>query len=83
MLDKRLLRRMAAAQAFDGFDPCSVDVRERHQTTVDRRAVDEHRTGAALAFAAPFLGARQPQSSRNTSSSRFIGCAATVRRLPR
>ena len=46
---------------------------QRHQAAVDQLAVEQHRAGAALAFAAAFLGAGQPQLSRSTSSRRAIG----------
>src|SRR6185436_13445538 len=53
------LQRMIAAQSFDGRHARALDLRERHQTRVDRQAVDQHRARAALAFAAAFLGAGQ------------------------
>ncbi len=53
------LQRMASAQTLDGRDVRSGDLRERHEARIHRHAIDQHRAGAALAFAAAFLGAGQ------------------------
>ena len=58
------------------------DLREGNEARDDEHVVHEHGARAALAFAAPFLGAGEPQSSRSTSSRRFIGCASTSTGLP-
>ena len=57
VLDEGMLQRVTAAQAFDRHHPRPVDLRDRHQARIHRRAVHEHGAGAALPFAAPFLGA--------------------------
>ncbi len=44
-------------QSFDGTDLRARRLAGRDQAGVDERAVDEHGAGAALAFAAAFLGA--------------------------
>src|ERR1051326_2668131 len=46
-------------ESFDRRHARPVGVRRRHQTRVDRHAVDEHGARPALPFAAPFLRPRQ------------------------
>src|SRR6185503_6709329 len=58
-LDKRMLQRMLAAESFDGRDAGAIDLRERHQAGVDRETVNQHRTGAALSFAAALFRSGQ------------------------
>src|SRR5204863_1247876 len=53
--DKRVLQRMSAAEPFNRRHTRPTDLRERHETRVDGQAVNQHGTGAALAFATPFL----------------------------
>ena len=54
-------RQRTLGQAFDGLDRGAVDLGGGHQAGLDQTAVDEHRTGAAFARAAAFLGAGQVQ----------------------
>src|SRR5439155_20067802 len=60
VLDERAWQPMAPTKPFDRRHTRAVDVRSRHQARVHRRAVHEHRTRAALTFAAAFLRPRQP-----------------------
>jgi len=45
--------------AFDRFDRATCDLRYRHQTTINDRAIDHDAARAALAFAAAFFGSGQ------------------------
>src|SRR6267378_6168961 len=51
----------ALRHAFDGFDPAPGTGEAEHETGEDRRAVDEHRAGAAFAQLAAVFRAREPQ----------------------
>ena len=42
----------AGCDAFDGFDLAILHLSDGHETTVNDLAVDNHRAGAAFAFAA-------------------------------
>ena len=59
VLDKRVLQRMTPTQSFDGGDASAVDLHERHEARIDGKAVNQHCARAALAFATPFLRARE------------------------
>src|SRR4026209_2607812 len=48
-------------QSLDGDNVRSLDLRDRNQARVRQLAVDEHTARAALALAATFLCAGQPQ----------------------
>jgi len=59
MFDECLLDCMqlsfAGCDAFDGFDLAILHLSDGHETTVNDLAVDNHRAGAAFAFAASFF----------------------------
>jgi hypothetical protein len=59
MLHEGSLQRMTSAQTLDSGDVRFGDLRERHETRVHRRAIDQHGAGATFAFSAAFLGAGQ------------------------
>src|SRR6185369_12443238 len=44
---------------LDGGDVLADNLRDRNEAGIHRRAIDQHRAGAALAFAATFLRPRQ------------------------
>ena len=48
-------------KAFHGLDVGALGLQNRHQATVDELAIHADRAGAALAFAAAFLGSGQVQ----------------------
>jgi len=52
---------LADCDAFDCLNLATLDLRDRHQTTVHDAAIDQYRARAALAFAAAFLGSSQSQ----------------------
>src|SRR5262249_26794073 len=54
-------RELRVAETFDGRHVFAVDLRDRRQTRIDDRAADQHRAGAALAFAAAFFGTGQAE----------------------
>ena len=70
-IDQRLLHRMQPAvgslQMLDGRDAAALEHRQQENAGVDgamthlsvAQLADRHRAGAAIAFGAPFLGARQ------------------------
>src|SRR5581483_4561014 len=63
-LKKSLLQRVklpAARESFDRGDVRPPRLAHRHEAGVDHFAVNDHRTRAALAFAAAFLRPGQPQ----------------------
>ena len=59
MFDDRLLNcvqlSFAGRDAFDGFDVATLHLSDGHEATVHDLAVDNHRAGAAFAFAASFF----------------------------
>src|ERR1043166_5789705 len=57
LLHEGVLQRVAVAEPFHGFYSSLFDPTERDDAGADRRAVDQHRARAALAFAAAFLRA--------------------------
>ena len=71
-IDHRLLHRVqlavVAAQMLDGRDAAALEHRQQENAGVDgavahlaaAQLADHHGAGAAIAFRAPFLGARQP-----------------------
>jgi hypothetical protein len=62
--EKRLLQRLKLAVTRKTFDSDYSRLRyltNRNETGVDDLSVNYHRAGSALAFAAPFFRARQPQ----------------------
>ena len=61
MLDEGPLKRMPSAESLDRRHARAIHVRERHETRVDRRAVDEDRARAALAFTAAFFRAGETE----------------------
>ena len=60
MLDERALEWMPPPEAFDRRDARPLGMRDRHETRIDRHAVDEDRARAALSLAAPLLRPREP-----------------------
>jgi len=60
MLDEGALQRMTPAEPFDRRHVRASDLGERHETGIDRDAIDEHRARTALAFAASLFGPCQP-----------------------
>ena len=63
-LQKCLLQRMENAvvcEPFDGLNVCAFGLQNRNEATIDQLAIHAHRAGAALAFAAAFLGAGEVQ----------------------
>jgi hypothetical protein len=75
----RALERVIAREPLDRGHVAAFRLRARHQAGDHRLAIHEHGARAALALAAAFLRAGEPQSSRSTSSRRFNGCASTSR----
>src|SRR5690606_5084336 len=64
MIDERLLERVQLAvlrEALDGGDLAAVGLKHRVDAGVDGRAIDQHRTDAALGLFTADLCARQPQ----------------------
>jgi hypothetical protein len=59
VLDKRVLQRMMPPESFDGDNASAVDLRERHEARIDRKAVDQHSARTALPFPASFLRTRE------------------------
>ena len=51
----------AGGQPLDGDDVAARRLQRQHQAGVDRRAVHQHRAGAAVAVAAALLGAGQAE----------------------
>jgi hypothetical protein len=50
---------LANRNPFDCPDRATINLRDRHEATINDRAIDHHRTRAALAFAAAFFRAGQ------------------------
>ena len=60
MLDERLLQGRqpsAISQSLDRGDRAALDLTYGYQATVHDLAIDQHRAGTALPFAAAFFGA--------------------------
>src|SRR5260370_582748 len=57
----RRRRRSAISQSLDGGARAALDLPDGYQTTVHDLAIDQHRAGTALPFAAPFFGAGELQ----------------------
>src|SRR5438309_10620701 len=84
-LGERVLERVQPAarrHAFDGRDAMSGTGETEQQAGEHGRAVEEDRAGPALAQLTPMLGAREPASSRSTSSSVLWGAKASVAGSP-
>ena len=64
MLAERLLQRrqlVGVGEALDGLDVGAVDLHRQHQAGAHRRAVDDHRAGAADAMLAADVRAGQSE----------------------
>ena len=78
----------AGRQALDRRDARAVDLADRDEARIDRRAVEQDGAGAALALAAALLGAGQargPRAGRRAAgacpgTSTSTGVALTVKR---
>ena len=85
MVDHRLLHRMKRAvrscDAFDGAHRLAVKLRQEQDAGIQRpRAVlirDNHGTGAAIAFVAPFLGSREAAFRAQPVKKRFCRIVGT------
>ena len=82
VLHERALQRMPAAEPLDRRDARPAGVRRgtRHELTGRPSTSTVHAPHSPSPH--PSLVPVSPQSSRSTSSSRFIGCASTRVRLP-
>ena len=54
-----MLQGVLAAKPLDGSDAGAVNLCDWHEARVHRQTVNQHRAGAALSFAAPFLRSRK------------------------
>ena len=66
VLEEALLDRVQRSggfggETFNGGDRRAVSLQDRHQAGVDELAIHQHGAGAALAFAAPFLGSGEAE----------------------
>ncbi len=77
------LHRMQRARghAFDGGDARAVGLRRQHQAGTHRRAVDQHGARAAVAVAAAFLGAGEPQPLAQQPEQRIAPVGQRLARL--
>ena len=85
LVDERVLQRVHPAfveQAFDGLDGRAVGLVGHHQAGVDGLPVDDHRAGAALALAAPFLRAGEPKVLAQHVEEALVGPRAQPHRAP-
>ncbi len=68
-IEKRLLHRVRAAigrEAFDGGDGMAVGAKRWNETAMHRLAVEQHRTGAAVAGVATLLDAEMPEVAQES-----------------
>jgi hypothetical protein len=52
---------VAACDAFNGPYLCSFNLQDRHETTIDQRAINQHGACPAFPFSATFLCSGQAQ----------------------
>src|SRR5262249_9138546 len=75
-VEKSLLNRVEAAglfEAFDGDDGFSSRCRDRRNARTSRRAVEQNRARAALAFAAAVFAAGQAEMVAENGQKRCFG----------
>ncbi len=85
LVDEGFLQRVQPAfveQALDGLHRGAVGLVGHHQARVDGLPVHEHGAGAALALAAAFLGAGEPQVVAQQVEQALVAARAQPHRPP-